>query len=323
MSNLSRRSLLASAAFLPFAPHATVSPSWVECAPLTRARSEAPAVAYHGHIYSAGGFTAGTATQRYDPERDDWEEIGNLPERVNHAGMSVWQEQVVLCGGYSDDATTPFDSILGWDVENGAWRQIGTLPEPIGAFGLATIDGALYLAGGATDHLGGPASNRVWMRASGDTGWTSCPPLSVAREHLALIALDGTLVAIGGRATGSDEQVVGAAVEVWDRSSNFWTRGPDLVEPRSGLAGCAIGTSASVAGGETSGAIFDNVNVFDGARWNQLPPLPIPVHGLGLAAIDGSLFAVGGSTVSGQIASVANVYRLDVAQATDRQVRNN
>jgi hypothetical protein len=68
-----------------------------------------------------------------------------------------------------------------------------------------------------------------------------------------------------------------------------------------------------VAGGEASTGAFDAVDLWVREGWSELPALPVPVHGMGLASIGSTIVAIGGSTVAGQVASVADVYRMDIA----------
>ena len=272
-----------------------------------------PAVTHKGWIYVGGGFTAGTNAERYSSDFDVWESIASLPSEVNHAGTAIHDDHVVICGGYSGDAMTAFDRMLAWDAQTDVWNEIGTLPEPIGAFGMCSLNGTLYLAGGATGHLGGEPTDRVWMLPAGASNWTACPPLTIAREHLTMVATDTHLIAIGGRAAGTEEDVIGRTVEAWDTIASAWTRHPDLPHPRSGLAGVSDTNWVVVAGGETSTSLFDSVDLFTQDRWSALPALPVPVHGMGLASVGNTIYAIGGSKVAGQVASVADVYRIDIA----------
>jgi hypothetical protein len=203
--------------------------------------------------------------------------------------------------------------MLAWDAERDAWNEMGALPESIGAFGMASLSGTLYLAGGATGHLGGAPSDRVWMRPAGATQWTPGPPLTVAREHLTMVATDSHLIAIGGRSADGAEEEIGRTVERWDTTSSNWERLPDLPHPRSGLAGTGDKNWAVVAGGETSTSVFDAVDLLTGDEWTNLPSLPVPVHGMGLASSGTTMYAIGGSKVAGQVASVADVYRINIA----------
>ncbi|HRA46462.1 MAG TPA: hypothetical protein PK819_00160 [Thermomicrobiales bacterium] len=287
---------------------------WTAVQSMPVPRSEMGAAVLNGKITVAGGFDGGTQVDRYDPAADRWETLGPLPEAVNHGGIVAWHGQVITCGGYNAEAMAAMDIMHTWDEDALAWKSIGTLPTPIGAFGLAVLNDVLYLAGGAIDRLGGEAMAAVWKRETVDGPWIACPPLSAAREHLTLVACGSDLVAIGGRAAGQNEATLGAIVERWDGTADHWERMPDLPVPRSGLAGCAVGSSILVAGGETATAVFATVNRFQNKNWSTWHDLPTPVHGMALAAVGTDLFALGGSTEAGAVASVATVYRANITR---------
>lgn len=309
---LSRRAFVGSPLLATAGTPTPSAPTWEPCAPMLSARSEMPAVAHDGWIYVAGGFTGQTRAERYHPDQDAWESISDLPIAVNHAGTGVFADQVVICGGYTDDGMHALDQFLAWDMDADAWISLGRLPEPIGAFGMTTFSNSLVLAGGATGHLGGTSSSAVWMRSPDSETWEACPTLTVGREHLTLVATDTHLIAIGGRAASTDESATGRVVEAWDGHADSWERLADLPHPRSGLAGAGGKDWAVVAGGETSQQTFDAVDLLASGAWSELPSLPTAVHGMGLARMGSDLYAIGGSTVAGQVASVADVYRINI-----------
>jgi hypothetical protein len=60
------------------------------------------------------------------------------------------------------------------------------------------------------------------------------------------------------------------------------------------------------AGGERGPLVFANVEAFDpqNGLWSTRSPLPMPRHGLGFATgQNGALYALGGSTEGGLVAS--------------------
>ena len=88
-----------------------------------------------------------------------------------------------------------------------------------------------------------------------------------------------------------------------------------MPEPRSGLNGAAICQAVVVAGGETSSDVFATVQIYDPVNdaWQSLPELPVPVHGVAIAASDSHILAIGGSTAAGQIQNITDVYALDLS----------
>jgi non-specific serine/threonine protein kinase len=46
--------------------------------------------------------------------------------------------------------------------------------------------------------------------------------------------------------------------------------------------------------------------------WTQLPSVPKPRHGLSVAALRGSLYAIGGAAAPGHVQSTTDAYVLDL-----------
>jgi N-acetylneuraminic acid mutarotase len=282
---------------------------WTRRAEMPIGRSETPAAALDGQLYVVGGFGADTAAHRYDPATDAWSQIADYPLPVNHSGIAVLNERVLVGGGYSADGSSAYNEIHAYDPESDRWEQVGELPLRIGAFGFAVVDEDLYLVGGAADYLGGPPQDGVarWDGAGGS--WESLAPLPDAREHLAVVAQERAIFAIGGRAHNLDANELGAETTRYDPVADRWDELPPLPAPRSGLSGAAICTGVVVIGGETSTEVFDEVNFLnpDRLEWSAVPPLPVARHGIAVAATGETIYAIGGSTEAGRVANVTFV----------------
>jgi N-acetylneuraminic acid mutarotase len=310
---MQRRQLLAVAGLVLAPRSASAAGGWVQVADMPVSRSEMPATVHDGLIYVAGGFGAGNLAHRYDPETDEWEQIADLPADVNHAGITTFNDQVVVAGGYGPDGSTAHSEIWACSPDGDSWEQIGQLPDKIGAFGFVTATSTLFIVGGATGSLNGEPSAAMWSWDADRSRWEARAPMSHPREHLATVSVDEAIYAIGGRAHGRDDDALGGAAERYDPEEDEWTTLPPMPYPRSGLNGAAVAGSVVVAGGETSGQVFAQVQRFDiGAEtWASLPDLPVAVHGVALAALGNALYAIGGSTEAGRIRNVASVSKLE------------
>ncbi len=127
------------------------------------------------------------------------------------------------------------------------------------------------------------------------------------REHLAVVAWQGRIYAIGGRAAGKNV----AAVEAYDPAEDRWVSLAPLPTARSGLAAAVVGDRVVVAGGEdpslVRGKVFAEVEIYDpkADRWEVAPPMPTPRHGLGGAGYRGMALFVGGSGRQGALSPTA------------------
>ena len=81
-----------------------------------------------------------------------------------------------------------------------------------------------------------------------------------------------------------------------------------------GSVGAAFVDGRVIAvGGETATEASDTVQAFDlgSKRWSELPALPAPRHGVAVAALEDSLFAIGGAAAAGHVEATDTVSVLD------------
>jgi N-acetylneuraminic acid mutarotase len=166
------------------------------------------------------------------------------------------------------------------------------MPEPRRAHAAVALDGRLYVVGGVVGDRALQAPTWAYDPATGD--WQrDLAPLPTYREHLASVAVDGAIIAIGGRGTKNVD-----AVERYDPATNTWSSLASLPTARSGLTAAVLDGAIHVIGGENPDPlrVYREHEVFDVAdgTWSIAPPLDHGRHGLGSGVIDGTLYVVGG-----------------------------
>ena len=77
---------------------------------------------------------------------------------------------------------------------------------------------------------------------------------------------------------------------------------------RGGTGAAAVGNTIVSVGGEAPGGTVRSVYAYDVVRrrWSRLPDLPTPRHGLGVAALNGTVYVIGGGPQPGLFVSDAN-----------------
>lgn len=266
-------------------------------------RSEMSAGVINGRIYVPGGwgngFSQSTALEMYDPATDSWTRLADLPFHVNHHATAVYQNALYVFG--------PEDTALRYDPLSDAWTELAPMPENRYAAASAALGDHLYVIGGS-----GSTSDLLRYDPAADS-WARLAPLLQAREHTQAVALDGQLYALGGRWERGLN-----SVERYDPASDTWFRVPAMNQPRSGFGAAVWAGKIVVAGGELLSPldIIDSIEIFDPAQndWHLLDvAMPVALHGLPVAVIDGTLYLLGGSGLAGDVSNRGRVYRYSLA----------
>lgn len=118
-------------------------------------------------------------------------------------------------------------------------------------------------------------------------------------DHPALAAYRGDLYVIGGFSDGKPT----AFLWRFDAAESRWTKLTSMKVSRGGLAGAVVGDRLYVVGGSSrfadeSATPYATMEIYDfrSNRWSDGPPMPTARHHLGVAAVGGQLYAVGGRT---------------------------
>jgi N-acetylneuraminic acid mutarotase len=302
---------------------------WESRAPVPEGRTEVSVTTDGSLVYLLGGFGIGEgrapaaprAVLAYDPSTDGWKVAGELPEGVNHAGLVAAGGKLYVVGGFRDVTFAPTGAVRIYDPSAGTWREGAPMPTPRGALALALVQGKIHALGGTAEggadraaHEHGArrednsvATHEVYDPAT-DT-WSRRPPMPTPRNHLGAAVLDGRIHVVGGR-VGRDMELT--VHEIYDPGTASWSAGPALPTGRSGIAVVAFAGRLYVFGGETVGMLrsrtFDDAERFDPAtgRWETLPPMPTPRHGLGAAPMADAIYVVSGGPKAGLSLGTAN-----------------
>jgi N-acetylneuraminic acid mutarotase len=203
------------------------------------------------YIYLAGGYTVdATGTKqvigvvnawRYDTVAGHWSAMPSLPQRMGAGSMVLVGRKLYHMGGFEGHITRDSSRIFALDLDNlsAGWKFHGNMPETNNHFGAAVLNGSVYVMAG---QIGNDATavfrNSAWRWDVGSNAWTRLPNItSPGRSHIwgSTFAHNGRIFVIGGETSTADPlrpQSV-AAVDVYDPSSNSWSRNTSLPSARS------------------------------------------------------------------------------------------
>ena len=122
------------------------------------------------------------------------------------------------------------------------------------------------------------------------------------RDHLGAGAIKGRLYAVAGR---NNTSFTLGNLEEFDPLTRTWSARVPMPTPRSGVAAAVVNDRRFVFGGEGNvqdpRGVFQEVEAFDpdANRWQSLPPMPTPRHGIGAVVLLSDIFIPGGALIQG------------------------
>jgi N-acetylneuraminic acid mutarotase len=274
---------------------------WQSGPPLPVPRTEVAGAAVRGEIYIVGGYNEdGSSSRRvdvYSPASKSWRRGPDLPVAVNHAMAAADRGRLYIVGGYSGAGPTLRTTFV---LVADRWQRLASLPAPRAAAGAAVANRRLYIVGGvrrpgvlAHVAFAFDLRKRRWNTIKGPT----------SREHLAAASLGGKVYAVAGRLAGIDTNQT--KVEVL---AGTWRAVTPLPEARGGTGAATVSGRIVSVGGEAPSGTIASVYAYSPAskRWQRLPDLPTPRHGLAVVGLGSRLYVIGGGPRPGLFVSAAN-----------------
>ncbi len=286
--------------------------NWEDAADAPVAVTEAQGTTVEGKLYVFGGYTSWTSfctTKRsdvYDPSKNSWTRLPDMPVPWTHAGVAVEGSDIYLAGGYlnkpncnrTEVATT---TVWRFNTDTRTWSDdLPPLPEPRGSGGLVRLGRTLHFFGG-TDTKRKDKGDHWALRLEDGAAWERLAPLPNPRSHLAYAAFGGKIYAIGGQHCFEECAVDQTSVHVYDPVADAWTKAANLPFPLSHMSSSTfvVGDKIIVAGGEKAhGNHVASVLAYSPATdsWKSLTPLPAE-RSAGVGGVVGHtvLFSGGGN----------------------------
>ncbi|HVY56907.1 MAG TPA: kelch repeat-containing protein [Xanthobacteraceae bacterium] len=301
----------------------TAANPWTTLAPFPQGAEEVLGAAANGKLYVFCGLGPGwkplAMVYEYDPAADKWTQKKPMALPSHHVAFAVLNDKIYAFGGFTlpdsgPPAWVPINNAWEYDPANDAWKALAPMPTKRGAAGAAVANGKIYVVGGATTL---PGTNETSIHPQrpmnvvatveeydpATNTWRERRSMLVARNHHATASVDGKIYAIGGRigsafiSNGSNNIDL---TEMYDPAADTWVVRDKMPTRRSAIGGVVYNGKIIVPGGEFQDrrelAAFRAVEIYDPAvnRWQVLPSMPHPRHGLAIGVIGDRLYAVSG-----------------------------
>ncbi|KAF4528079.1 hypothetical protein B566_EDAN014612 [Ephemera danica] len=224
------------------------------------------------------------------------------------------QELVLTIGGWS--ANGPSNNVYAYDIEADHWSQNYTCQQveelekvfgdkPLAYHGLVQVDNYLYVIGGIEHYDRGNHDSSLCYRLDlTDFTLETINPLSVPRNFVNCLALDGLIYAIGGRESMHRRHRSG---EVYDTATGQWTDLPSSMRHMRSDAGVAVlNRKIYIIGGYTGAQVLSNGECYDvdTGEWETIPSMNFPRSGVRCVALKDHIFAFGGFSGDARLNSV-------------------
>jgi N-acetylneuraminic acid mutarotase len=304
------------------APPTAANP-WSYGAPFPEPSEEVLGATAGGKFYVFAGLAPGWKPKaivfEYDPASNQWAKKRPMRLASHHVAFASLNDKIYAFGGftYPDSgaaAWNPVNNAWEYDPATDEWKELAPMPTKRGAAAAGVANGKIYVTGGANS-LPGVTENGIHPARPHNVvptveeydpatnTWKTVRSLLLPRNHHVAVGVGNRVYVIGGRVgaafiSGTSNNV--DLVEAYDPATDLWTPRARMPTARSAIGAGTYNNHILVAGGEGQDqrflAAFKAVEAYDTAlnRWQILPSMARPRHGLAVGAVGNRLYVASG-----------------------------
>lgn len=245
-------------------------------------------------LISSEFVDSGASTNAVDTalELHRWSAVAPLSAARSRLAVTYYDGRVYAIGGDTSDGVT--GTVEEFDPSANSWRVRSPKPIPVHNVGAAVLGDVVYVPGGFTDV--GEVIADVEIYDADQDSWGRGTSLPVPLCAYALAVVDEKMYLFGG---WDGSTYVNSTYE-YDPRTGAWSERTPMPTARGFAAAAAIEGKIYVVGGYDGGVEFATVEVYDPSLegkadpWVVKSPMMARRGGLGVAAIAGTLYAIGG-----------------------------
>lgn len=189
------------------------------------------------------------------------------------------------------------------------WHALKDAPTARQQFGLTVAGGSVWVLGGITDAASTAAVERYDTQHD---QWSKGPDLPLPLHHEMAVTFGDHVVVMGGWIPQGEALNAVTSDRVFELRGSKWKELPKLPHPRAAGAAAVVGGKIIAFGGQASGKLVPETDVFDGKTWSAGPALLTARDHLGGASDGKYVYALGGRDLS-QDRNLDAVERFDPA----------
>ena len=270
---------------------AAVEDSWATLEPMPTAETGLEAAVVNGKIYAVRK----EVNYEYDPDADTWISRTPMPTPRSGFGVAVYQDKIYCIGGYTSDGETDVNEV--YDPSTDTWETRTSMPTSRTQVVANEVDGKIYVMAGYTfPHPSFPTlCNKTEVYDPVTDSWTEKAQMpnyqGVAMADDVSAVVDNKIYVFGCSQLESNALFT----QIYDPETDTWSSGTIMPTEIYNAAGAA--TTGEFAPkrihimGGTEHQIYDP----ETDNWSNGTSMPTPRRSLGLAVINDTLFAIGGS----------------------------
>ncbi len=301
--------------------------TWTTRAPMPTARKEISnaTVSLDNKIYVVGGIasngTISNVLEIYNPVSDTWATGAPLPIAVWRSYASALNGKLYVFGGYTSTSGFPFNPIhrvFEYDPTADSWEEKQHMLTSAGTGVAVAADDKIHILGGATNS----ALNQHQVFDPNANSWNTSTTLLSSRSGLTATLIDNHIYVYGGYFL-SGGVVSQSSVEALDLNTNQWTSVQSMPDQRHGIASAVVGGKAYIFGGLPNATVSRALEYNPGDNsWTEMQDMPTPVSFMGVAAVNDTIFVIGGGAVNLNRFDAVNTNRMFVPPTTPTSVKH-
>jgi N-acetylneuraminic acid mutarotase len=277
--------------------------SWTTKTSMPTARAGVGVAAVNGKIYAIGGWYPCpiNTTEEYNPSTDMWSSKQAMPTARMFFGTAVYQDKIYVMGGKIGQKATNQTEV--YDPSTDTWTPKASMPIACYDLSANLVNCKIYLIGGIKPLNGNNITcintTQIYDLQTGT--WTIGTPIPNAVYCYASAVVGNKIYVISGSTLSPN--TVTNLTQVYDTQTDTWSTQAPIPTPVNAPAGISINNGDSpkiyvIGGGGTQFAsTYNLIQIYDvhGNFWSTGASLPSCSFTLGVAELDGTLYAVGGA----------------------------
>ena len=260
----------------------------------------------------SGGPYGVSTVEMYDPERNTWQQLADMPTRRSGAKAAVVDGIIYVFGGLNTEAkfaNMRYPLLVeAYDPVNDTWIQKQDMPVSRIAFDIGVVAGKVYLMGGSTGLGAGDKerTDRVDVYDPALDIWMRDPKMPTRRNSMGAEVVNNRIYVIGGygwpRVPNTNRPYL-TAIEEYNPKRHQWAKKNDMLEVKGAFATVVFRDAIYLIGGwvqEADGIhtrVVATVDVYNPRKqtWSDIPPMLMPLRPFSAAAANGRIYVFGGA----------------------------